>query len=381
MRPTPRGIAVVAVAVGAVAMALAFGARSLNALVVPALVALLAAVVQLRWLDRPTLDRTPPADDFVGETGTATLRFETDDPVFATVTERVTVGGTPTSGGRRGGDRQDDEAQVHTVETTVGDDPVTVSVSFDARGEGRVGPTEVTARDVLGLLETTFEYTATDSFLAYPPVSPLADTAWHELSAMRDAGETPDRDEFDSLREYDRGDALRDIHWKTSAKRDDLIVKQFVADEDDEAVVLAASGDPADADLLAEATASLAVALSDSGVPVALVLPDATVESGVGGDHRVRMLEALARTAGGDHPEVDADVAVHAEGGRAAVRIGTTETTFDRLVGVATDDVVRGVASIDSDGRSVADGTATDLDAADPALDPTTTAADGGVDR
>jgi uncharacterized protein (DUF58 family) len=373
MRPTPRGIAVVAFAVGAVAMALAFGARSLNALVVPALVALLAAVVQLRWLDRPTLDRTPPADDFVGESGTATLRFETDDPVFASVTERVTVGATRAVGGRRDAD-PDDDAQVHTVETTVGDDPVTVPVSFDARGEGRVGPTEVTARDVLGLLETTFEYTATDGFLVYPPVRPLADTAWHELSAMRDSGETPDRDEFDSLREYDRGDALRDIHWKTSAKRDDLVVKQFVDDEDDEAVVLAAGGDPADADLLAEATASLAVALSEAGVPVSLVLPDATVDAGLDGDHRVRLLEALARTAAGETPEVDADVAVHADGGRATVRIGTTETTFERLVGAATDDVVRGVASVGGDARVA-------TDAGGPDSGATTTAADGGVDR
>jgi uncharacterized protein (DUF58 family) len=358
MRPTPRGIAVVGIAVGAVAMALAFGARSLNALVVPAVVALVAAAVQLRWLDRPTLDRTPPADDFVGETGTATLRFETDDPVFAAVTERVTLG---------------DDRREHTVETTVGGDAITVPVSFDARGEGVVGPTAVTARDVLGLLETTFEYSGTDDFLAYPPVRPLSDTAWHELSAMRDAGETPDRDEFDSLREYDRGDALRDIHWKTSAKRDDLIVKQFVADEDEEALVLAAGGDPADADRLAEATASLAVALSEAGVPVGLVLPDATVESGLGGDHRVRMLEALARTAGGERPEVDADVTVDAEGGRVTVRVGTTETTFERLVGAATDDVVRGIASVGSDGRPAAGG--------NDSPDPTPTAADGGVDR
>jgi uncharacterized protein (DUF58 family) len=374
MRPTPRGIAVVAVAVGAVAMALAFGARSLNALVVPALVALLAAVVQLRWLDRPGLTRTPPADDFVGETGTATLRFETDDPVFASVTERVTVGGTRAAGGSRDADSDGDAAQVHTVETTVGGDPITVPVSFDARGEGRVGPTEVRAQDVLGLLETTFEYGATDSFLVYPPVRPLADTAWHELSALRDSGETPDRDEFDSLREYDRGDALRDIHWKTSAKRDDLVVKQFVDDEDDDAVVLAAGGDPADADLLAEATASLAVALSEAGVPVSLVLPDATVDAGLAGDHRVRLLAALARTAGGDSPDVDADVVVSAEGGQATVRIGTSETTFERLVGAATDDVVRGVASVDGDARVA-------TDASDPDAATTTTAADGGVDR
>jgi uncharacterized protein (DUF58 family) len=361
MRPTPRGIAVIAVAVGAVAMALAFGARSLNALVVPALVALLAAAAQLRWLDRPRLDRTPPTDDFVGETGTATLRFETDDPVFASVTERVASG---------------DERSTHVVETTVGGDPITVPVSFDARGEGVVGPTTVTARDVLGLLETTFDYTTTDRFLAYPPVRPLSDTAWHELSAMRDSGETPDRDEFDSLREYDRGDALRDIHWKTSAKRDDLIVKQFVADEDDDAVVLAGGGDPADADLLAEATASLAVALSQAGVPVHLALPNATVESGLGGDHRVRMLEALARTAGGERPELDADVAVEVEDGRATVRVGTTETTFEQLVGTATDDVVRGIASVGGDERS-AGGAPTGGTGEDG---PRPAATDGGVE-
>jgi uncharacterized protein (DUF58 family) len=155
MRPTRRGVAVAAVVAGAVAMAVVFGARSLNALVVPGVVALAAAVVQVRWLDRPRLRRTPPADDFVGETGTAELAFETDDAVVATVTERVRVGGTE---------------REHVVETTVGEAPLSVPVAFEGRGEGTLGPTELRARDVLGLVETTFEYGGTDAFLAYPPV-------------------------------------------------------------------------------------------------------------------------------------------------------------------------------------------------------------------
>ncbi|MFC7135665.1 hypothetical protein [Halobaculum litoreum] len=57
MRLTRRGKAVVAAAVVAVASGLVFGPRSLNAVVVPALVALGAAYLQLRWAD----PRGPPA--------------------------------------------------------------------------------------------------------------------------------------------------------------------------------------------------------------------------------------------------------------------------------------------------------------------------------
>jgi uncharacterized protein (DUF58 family) len=318
MTPTRRGVAVVVLVVGAVAMAVAFGARSLNALVVPGVVALAAAVVQLRLLDRPRLRRTPPTDDFQGETGEVALRFETDDPFVGSVTERVTVGGN---------------GRTRTVETTVGAGPVTVPVSFEARGEGTVGPTEVRARDVLGLLETTITYTDTDSFLVYPRVRPLSDTAWRDLTALREDAHAPEREEFDSLRQYVRGDALRDIHWKSSAKRDDLIVKEFVADDADDAVVLAAGGDREAADLLAEATASIAVALSAAGVPVHLHLPDAEVDPGLGGDHRTRLLVALARTTGGPRPDVPADVVVEASGDGARVVVGTTETTFAALTG------------------------------------------------
>ena len=65
---------------------------------------------------------------------------------------------------------------------------------------------------------------------------------------------------------------------------------------------------------------------------------------------------------------------VDAEGGGVTVRVGTTETTFERLVGAATDDVVRGIASVSSDARPAAGGT-------DSGPEPTPTAADGGVDR
>ena len=58
LRPTRRGYAVVAVVVGGVAAGAVFGARALDAVVLPGVVALVAAVVQVRRGSAPTGGRT-----------------------------------------------------------------------------------------------------------------------------------------------------------------------------------------------------------------------------------------------------------------------------------------------------------------------------------
>jgi uncharacterized protein (DUF58 family) len=315
MRLTRRGWVVAAVALVGTVMAARFGARSLNAVVFPCLVALVAALVQVARTDPPTVDRAPPRNGFPGDTATVTLRFETDSPFTATVADALPAG---LSGAA-------------TAETTVGRDPVSYEVRYRRRGLYTLGPVTFVARDVLGLASRRFSVAATDETLVYPRVYDLTGAARRDLLALSDTAESHDRDEFDRLREYVRGDSLRDVHWKSSAKREDLIVKEFSADNRSRSVTVSLSAAEGHADEMAEAGATVVLSLLRAGVPVSLATPDGSLA--VAPSDRVAVLEHLGRVGHGTAaPDEEPLVAVSATGGGTVVRLGGTETPFDRLI-------------------------------------------------
>jgi uncharacterized protein (DUF58 family) len=343
MRLTRRGWGVVAVAVVGVTLAIQFGPRSLNAVVLPAFIALVAAAVQLRSVDTPTVRRELPGDGFPGESGRLRVHFDGGDPFSAVVRETVPEGLS---------------VDPPAVETTVGAAPVEFRLQFDRRGEHTLGPVQLTARDVLGLVERDVTADGDVRVLVYPPVRDLTPAAIGDLRALYDTARTAEREEFDSLREYERGDPLRDVHWKTTAKRQDLTVKQFAADSRVEAVTIAAGAeagaspagdDDAVVDAMAEATASIALALLSAGAPVEVHTPGGVVEAGVGRERAV--LELLARANVGPVPSVDADVAIRATTDGATVSLADStreflEMTSDRQpAGAGTDPEVETVGT------------------------------------
>jgi len=147
--------------------------------------------------------------------------------------------------------------------------PTTVEyeVTYDQRGVHRLGRTIVRVRDVLGLVETVHRLNETTAVLVYPRVYAVGDPG----SFLRTLGpESDERTEFDRLREYVPGDSLRDVHWKSSAKREDLLVTEFTDPADEEAVSIAASADSRYADDMATAAATLFVAAVSVGLTVDL---------------------------------------------------------------------------------------------------------------
>lgn len=316
MRLTRRGLALLAVVASGVVLAAAFGPRSLNALVLPAVVALAAAVLQVYRADPPRVERETPADDFPGTTAAVTLSLDAERSYPAAVTDSLPAG-------------LDGAATANVV---VGGAPVSYEVTYRARGEHEIGPLSLVARDVLGLAKREMTASGTDSVLVYPPVRRLARDATRDLTSLHDPEPANRREEFDHLREYARGDSLRDVHWKSSAKRSDLVVKEYVpeSDDDTESVRISAGGVRAAADEMAEAAATLSVRLLREGVPVALSTPSGAVEAEPG-DERA-LLEHLARAEGGRVPDESADVVVRADETGTTVRIGGTETTFESLV-------------------------------------------------
>jgi uncharacterized protein (DUF58 family) len=311
MRPTLRALALVVVCAVALWLGATFGARSLNAIVVPALVALVASVIQLVLTERPTVHRSQPAAGFPGDTRNVEIEVATDDPLTARATDRIGDG-------------------LHTVFTSVTRSlPATVEydIELERRGEHRVGPLTLTVTDVFGLVTRKFEYPKRTSVLVYPEL--------HDIRGATDAFPGPEeatdeRETFDALREYVRGDSLRDVHWKSSAKRDELVVMEFDSTTEVTSLTVAAEATAGHADEMASAAGSIAIHLLDAGFAVALSLPDAHLERAGGEPQRERVLSALARTDSG-RVENESDIHVLADAGGTHVTVADRELPFDRL--------------------------------------------------
>ncbi|WP_049999010.1 DUF58 domain-containing protein [Halococcus sediminicola] len=312
MRPTRRALGLVALSALALWLAARFGARSLNALVVPALVALVGAAAQLLVADRPAVRRRQPAAGFPGDVRDVELTVETDDPLTARIDEQV-----------GDGLRSSFESTTLSVPTTV-----EYEVELEARGEHRLGPLALTVTDVFGLLSKTFEYPKRTPVLVYPPIEDLASGG--VLGGPVE--HTDQRERFDELREYVPGDSLRDVHWKSSAKRDDLVVMEFDGTRELTGVSIAAEATAGHADAMASAAASVAVSLLDAGLAVSLYYPDGEIERAGGEPQRERVLSALARTGAGRVGRA-ADVRVLADDRGTRLTVEDRELPFEHVVG------------------------------------------------
>ncbi len=316
IRPTRRGLGLLVVVVAATLLGVAFGPRSLGAVVVPAAVALTAGVVQAWLAPRPSVERVLPPDGPAGRETTVSLAFDVDDPYPAAVDDRLSPAVSTTD---------------LPVEATVGRDTVRYGVRLERRGRHRVGPATVRSTDALGLVASTRTVGESGRVLVYPPVQPLPTETTARLRSRVAGDVRTERDEFAGLREYVRGDALRNLNWKVSAKRDDLIVTEYVGARPERTVTVAVGGDPGDGDEMAAAAASVVAALHDLGVVVDLRTPGGDVEAAP--DDRDRALAHLATVDPGPVPSADAPVVVETSGGTARVTVDGVETTF----GGATD--------------------------------------------
>ena len=321
VRLTRRGWSVAAVCLFAAAMAWLAGPRALNAVVAPGVVGLAAAYLQLRGLEAPRVVRDLPPDAHAGTSHELRLRFADagepsaglSDPFVARVTEQVDDG---------------IELEQAAVEATVGVGDVRFDVSYRRRGERTIGPTELVATDVFGLLSREFDCDPIDSVLVYPKRQPIP--KWFRLGLydVKEVGKNRQRDEFDQLREYEEGDSLRDIHWPATARKDELIVKEFVADAQGPSVSVSVGG--RGADRTAMVATSVALALLEEGVPVDLSAPNGRVETFPGGDPR-QLLELLTRLPRGEVPDPDADVVIEGSHRRTEIRTDGETHRFDQL--------------------------------------------------
>ncbi|MDG9678044.1 DUF58 domain-containing protein [Micromonospora sp. DH14] len=213
------------------------------------------------------------------------------------------------------------------------DTEVRYDVPTDRRGVVPVGPLRVTRRDPLGLVALARPYGASVPVWVHPRVHPLTAVptgAGRSLDGRVD-GVPHGSITFDSLREYVVGDELRRVHWRTSARVGELMVRENVDTSLPRLVVLLdnrvaahpgrVGGVAESFESACEAAASIVTAAHRADLPVLLLLVAAepaqvTTPDGEG-DGALGPLDRLA--------------AAELSGDGAAVRAATTRLRQDRL--------------------------------------------------
>ena len=344
MRLTSRGWGVVAVVAFGAVMSWQYGPRSLDAVVIPLVVVAVAGVLTTVRADRPRVRRGSIPEGFLGETRTVTVAIETDSSVAATVRDEVGDGLA---------------APDPTVETTLeGETQLEYDLTLEERGEHRIGPVSIAVRDVFGLFERRFEYEETTTVLAYPRIYDLQNGASRDLEILAGVAREANREEFDHLREYQRGDPLREVHWTSAATRpdDDLVVREFAADETAGAATVAAECISGREDELAAAVASVATYLLECEIRVGLTVGAEGHPPSTGRRHHRSLLRSLAVLEAEELDErsrTEADVLVQSDANGTTIVVEGHEIPFDRLRGV--DGRTAGDVQVDGSGSTDAD--------------------------
>lgn len=102
------------------------------------------------------------------------------------------------------------------------------------RGQFRLGPLSLIAGDPFGLFQVKRELSATDSLIVYPPVVDL--TGFQLPAGVLTGGRTVQKRTYQvttnaaGVRDYVPGDGFNRIHWRSTARKGRLIVKEFELD-------------------------------------------------------------------------------------------------------------------------------------------------------
>jgi len=119
----------------------------------------------------------------------------------------------------------------------------TYRVMCRPRGIYRVGPSQAVSADPLGLAELPAPDGPVDNLIVYPTVEnltgfPIVRGQDPSMAASRPEHAQRGGEDFYTLREYQRGDDLRRIHWPSSAKTNRLMIRQLETPWQSRALVL-----------------------------------------------------------------------------------------------------------------------------------------------
>lgn len=192
-----------------------------------------------------------------------------------------------------------------------------------------VGRFQVSRGDPFGFIERRSSYGATSRFWVHPRVHPIGPLP---LGVDRDLeGPTSESARgdgvFHSLREYVPGDDLRRVHWKATAHRGTLMVREHADPTRPDATVVLddRAGDRLDStgfDLAVEVAASAAVVSRRAGFPVQVLSVSGRLRtSAAAGDTALLDLLAGARQHDEDRLAALTESLTTGPGGRALVAV------------------------------------------------------------
>lgn len=124
-------------------------------------------------------------------------------------------------------------------------------VRFSQRGEYSFGPLELTTHFPLGLVERGLLFNEFATLIVHPRVGRMTSRwrsdLWNatELAEQRRMRAGLFDDEFQRIREYRVGDNPKAIHWRTTARRGELMVREFQQTRDRDLVLLVELWQPA----------------------------------------------------------------------------------------------------------------------------------------
>ena len=163
---------------------------------------------------------------------------------------------------------------------------VDYTVRSQVRGRFRIGPLAVRLTDPFGLCELTRAFTASEPLVVTPQVVPLPDVRlggeWSGAGQSVSRSVATAGEDDAATREYRLGDDLRRIHWRSTARRGELMVRREEQPWQSRAVVLLdtrsgahhGEGPQSSLEWAVSAAASVALHLAHAGFTLRLVTDD-----------------------------------------------------------------------------------------------------------
>lgn len=232
---------------------------------------------------------------------------------------------------------------------------VTYSLRSEVRGRYAIGPLRLRLADPFGLCELTRSFTATDSLVVVPRVWPLgpvdAGGMWAGTGESLTRNAAASGEDDIATREYREGDDLRRVHWRSTARRGELMVRREEQPRQMRASVLLdarpsahrGEGPASSFEWAVSAAASAAAHLAESGYAVRILTDDRPVpwtapmaaQSGV-------LLDHLATVGTGTDRDLEAALSLLLRTGGDGLVVA--------VLGEVDDDAARGLSRLVHEG-------------------------------
>jgi uncharacterized protein (DUF58 family) len=289
---TRRGWALIGAAVGLFVAGRILGLVELAVLAVAAILTLLAAMAWVRLRAPHVIARRELKERLqVGVQGRVDVVVQAIQPT-ATLTVNDAF-----DGGRRA-------ARLLLAPMRTGDEArAAYRFPTDRRGRYEVGPLRVTLTDAFGLVERSQLVLPTEQVIVYPRVREvLPPPEMGGLDLDREQPQVRSRiepsGEFHTLREYAPGDDLRHVHWRSTARRGQLMMRQNEARRRTPVLLMLdvrpAAHDRASFERAVEACASIVSAIDRTDRPVDVMLSTGRLIGAAGRRHLGTVMDELA---------------------------------------------------------------------------------------